>query len=437
MLTLSFASHLFAGELTFPVVDTSQDTCYNNSSATTPPTPGESFYGQDAQYQGNQPSYTNNEDGTITDNVTGLMWQKDFTKVQWALAQSEADAADTGQYNDWRVPTIKELYSLIDFTGSQGSGLPTSPTPPADALPFIDTDYFEFEYPSTGRYIDAQYVSSTEYTSTTMNGNDTFFGVNFADGRIKGYPKVNNNHPEYYARYVRGNISYGKNDFVNNGDGTITDIATGLMWAKNDSGYGMVWQDSLAYAEDLILADYDDWRLPNAKELHTIVDYTRSPDATGSAAIDAGFDTTSIRNELNQDDYPFFWSSTTFTRPSSDAIMICFGRAMGYMNNQFMDVHGAGCQRTDPKTGTPSYGHGPQGDVRRVYNYIRAVRTVNCGEPGYVTDLDGDLNADCYVNLLDLAELAKEWQLQYEYEELASIAKMWLDCNDPQAPCNY
>lgn len=50
----------------------------------------------------------------------------------------------------------------------------------------------------------------------------------------------------------------------------------------------------------------------------------------------------------------------------------------------FYDVHGAGAQRTDPKSGEPSYGFGPQGDVRRVYNYVRFVRdTENVSQLGY------------------------------------------------------
>jgi hypothetical protein len=60
--------------------------------------------------------------------------------------------------------------------------------------------------------------------------------------------------------------------------------------------------------------------------------------------------------------------------PGGDAVVIFFGRAMGYIGGGFIDVHGAGCQRTDPKTGEPTYGFGPQGDVRRVYNYVRLVR---------------------------------------------------------------
>ncbi len=78
-------------------------------------------------------------------------------------------------------------------------------------------------------------------------------------------------------RYVRGNPAYGRNDFHDNGDGTITDHATGLMWQKVDSGQGMDWGHALSYAANLKLAGHTDWRLPNAKELQSIVDYTRIP----------------------------------------------------------------------------------------------------------------------------------------------------------------
>lgn len=58
----------------YPIVDTDQFTFYDNIAAISIPSKGDDFYGQDATYRGNQASYTDNEDGTITDNVTGLMW---------------------------------------------------------------------------------------------------------------------------------------------------------------------------------------------------------------------------------------------------------------------------------------------------------------------------------------------------------------------------
>ena len=63
--------------------------------------------------------------------------------------------------------------------------------------------------------MDSQMATSTKYVSTTMRGNETMFGVNFADGRIKGYPTGTERRPGrpskgYYVFYVRGNSDYGK-----------------------------------------------------------------------------------------------------------------------------------------------------------------------------------------------------------------------------------
>ena len=60
------------------IVDTGVKDYYSDTNVISKPSVAEPFYGQDANYNGNKPSYTNNGDGTITDNVTGLTWQKDM-----------------------------------------------------------------------------------------------------------------------------------------------------------------------------------------------------------------------------------------------------------------------------------------------------------------------------------------------------------------------
>lgn len=363
-------------ETTYLVVDTNQETCFDNSSAISCPYEGDAFYGQDAQYEGHQPSYSDNGDGTITDLNTSLMWIKDAgEKVTYSEALSAAESFEYAGYDDWRIPTIKELYSLMDFSGMDLMS-------DNDAgNPFIDDDIFVFEYGDTSveRIIDSQWITTSIYTSDVMNGQECFFGVNFADGRIKCYPTSGRMEKTYFLRYVRGNESYGENNFTDSGDGTISDLATGLMWQQSDSSEGMDWEVALNYCEDLTLAGYDDWHLPNAKELQSIVDYSRSPDATGSAAIDPIFNISQITNETGAKDYPFFWTSTTHisTRGGNSGVYISFGESLGYFNNQWQDVHGAGAQRSDPKSGSSSdypSSHGPQGDVMRVFNYARCVR---------------------------------------------------------------
>jgi len=59
-----------------------------------------------------------------------------------------------------------------------------------------------------------------------------------------------------FVRYVRGNPAYGKNDFHDNADNTVTDHATGLMWSKSDSNAGMNWQQALAWVQQLNATNY-------------------------------------------------------------------------------------------------------------------------------------------------------------------------------------
>jgi len=378
----------------YKVVDTGQVEFFDNYRAISQPSEGQPFSGQDAQYVRNTPSYTDNGDGTITDNVTGLMWQKGYEVLTYKEATKQAKTLNLAKHRDWRVPTIKEAYSLILFSGVDVSSEDMTRLPER-AVPFIDTDFFDFEYGSNGeRVIDVQILSSTVYRGKTMGGQATVFGVNVADGRIKGYPITDpRTHlgKKFTVRFVRGNPDYGKNDFKDNKDGTISDLATGLMWEKSDSEKAMSWEDALSFAQQRNEENYlghSDWRLPNAKELQSIVDYSRSPQKTRTAAIDRLFEVSQIKDERGKKNYPFYWSSTTHKNISDGhwAVYVCFGEALGYYTPpsshgraKLQDVHGAGAQRSDPKTGNPDdypQGHGPQGDVVRILNYVRLVRDI-------------------------------------------------------------
>jgi hypothetical protein len=160
----------------------------------------------------------------------------------------------------------------------------------------------------------------------------------------------------------------------------------------------MEWQASLAWVASKNAAahlGHSDWRMPNVKELQGIVDYTRSPDSSQSAAIDPVFHVTAITNEDGVADFPWYWSSTTHVGSNGmgAGAYVAFGRAGGWFKvpstascYTFYDVHGAGAQRSDPKTadnlpvmgqacsGGTAYGFGPQGDVRRGKNFVRLVR---------------------------------------------------------------
>ena len=269
--------------------------------------------------------------------------------------------------------------------------------------PFIDTEAFNFAYGETDkkeRIIDSQYLTTNAYIA---NGDSLeeklYFGVNFADGRIKGYealmPFDHNVDKTFFVQLVRGNEQYGINDFADNNDGTISDRATGLMWTKDDSQKGMTWKDALAWTQEKNSENYlgySDWRLPNIKEMQSLTDYDNAPDYNGKPAIDTDFfNCTTIINEESKEDYPWYWSGTTHASVTGDGSNGCYvptGRAMGYYRNTWVDIHGAGAQRSDPKSETVFatlnkldngyyYGDAPQGDANRVYNYVRLVRDID------------------------------------------------------------
>ena len=375
-----------AAVTSFTVVDTGQDRCWDNAVEISCPAAGDEYFGQDSQYQGTSFALLDNGDGTVSDQNTGLMWQKTpGDKLTWADAQKAAESFSLAGHDDWRLPTIKELYSLMDFRGITGLSASTS-------VPYLDTTVFDFSYgdESAGeRFIDAQYCSSTKYVSTTMGGDATVFGVNFADGRIKGYPiSVPSGEEKLFdVRFVRGDTGYGVNDYLANVNGTVTDRATGLTWQQADDGAGRNWSDALSYCGALSLGGADDWRLPNAKELQGIVDYARSPDTTASAAIDPAFDVSTVLDPEGQTAWPAFWTATTHldgASPGTYAVYVAFGEAQGFMEMPpgsgqvtLLDVHGAGSQRSDPKSGNAAdfpQGHGPQGDVIVILNHVRCVR---------------------------------------------------------------
>lgn len=377
--------------------DTEEKNCFDNTRPI--PCPGEDqpFFGQDAQYTGSLPQYTSNHDGTVTDKITGLMWQQDpGTKLTYQQALDKVKNFSLAGYNDWRLPTIKELYTLMNFNGTDPSAITNNDT--SGLTPFINDVYFRFSYgnPAIGdRIIDSQWITGNLYVSKVFINQECFFGVNFADGRIKCYPTADTGHNNgYYLRLVRGDSKLTVNSFTAGGDGTVRDDNTGLTWQQTGSNNGMNWQDALAYCQNLTLAGQNDWRLPNAKELQSIVDYSRSPDTTNSPAIDPVFTTARITNEAGQTDYPYYWTSTTHqnTINADQAVYISFGRAMGYMNGRWMDVHGAGAQRSDPKNGDPSLypkGRGPQGDAIRINNYVRCVRG---GATLYISSISTPVN---------------------------------------------
>ena len=245
----------------------------------------------------------------VRDNVTGLIWEvktNDETlndmdnQYTWQSANElfieMMNSSRFGGYSDWRLPTIKELACILDYRG------------PA---PTIDTNYF----PKT---MSALYWSSTAFAC----GTDQTWYINFEyDNAYTNYESRS-----YHVRAVRGLQS--DNTFVDNGDGTVTDSSTGLMWQQSTSHTNLLpWTAALSYCEDLTLAGYTDWRLPNMKELRTIVDHK-----TYNPAIDTEYFPDTMLSD--------YWSSTSRAISPSFAwgISFTFGRDRTCVKNDSSHV---------------------------------------------------------------------------------------------------
>lgn len=134
--------------------------------------------------------------------------------------------------------------------------------------------------------------------------------------------------------------------YRDNGDGTITDLTTGLIWQKTPDFEKHTQDGAEDYAQGLKLAGSSDWRLPNVKELQSIVDYSRAPDASKRSqqgpAIDPIFGLTEAES--------WFWSSTTHIE-NQFAYSVCFGQSFSTRTQagKQINAHGAGAVRTGPK----------------------------------------------------------------------------------------
>jgi len=103
--------------------------------------------------------------------------------------------------------------------------------------------------------------------------------------------------------------------FTDNGDGTISDKKTGLMWQKEGSSDSMNHSDAEKYCKDSEIGDHSDWRLPTVEELLTLIDYKKN-----DPAIDPVFKAKSA----------YYWTSTPYAGGSGYAWVVGFFN--GYTN---------------------------------------------------------------------------------------------------------
>ncbi len=276
----------------FRLPDTGQAQCYDDSGTVIPC----SGTGEDGAYSINPMSQADSGDGTMTDRNTGLMWQKqdDGNTYNWYQASGTYDATynptsqnvcallSLGGYSDWRLPSDKELMSIANYADTGMMLIP-------ELLP-IDC---------WSSAADAGY--SSQAWLAHLNESDIGTGSCSISSQLKAL--------SHSVLCVRGG-QYPAQGLTDNGNGTITDNNTGLMWQKDEPG-SAAWQAALDYCNGLSLGGRSDWRLPDVKELESLNDSTRY-----SPAIN----TTYFPNA-----YPLaYWASTTFFSAPKEAWYVSF-----------------------------------------------------------------------------------------------------------------
>jgi len=286
--------------------------CFDNAGLLDPcPSSGAPFYGQDANYAYNPPSYTNNGDGTVTDARTGLVWERDTASqtYAWGDAETYCSDLDLGGAQDWRLPKQWELETLVIYDGSSPAIAPVFTN--ARTLPYW-TNQEELANPGQGAWV-------------------------LWDGLTSFFDKTS----EQYVRCVRTeSMSHG--EFTDNGDGTVTDRGSGLVWQQQTSDTEVDWEDALAYCQDLSLAGKSDWRLPSQRELNTTLDLSATDPGTGAYSF-----------QPLQTVADLYWSSTTkvFQATGGSAFAILFDTGETGLADKASVLAFARCVRVLPQQG--------------------------------------------------------------------------------------
>jgi hypothetical protein len=214
----------------------------------------------------NPSSYTDNGDGTVRDNVTGLVWQKAVASSQsfaWPDAQSYCSGL-TLAGRTWRLPSRIELTSIIDFTRNPG----------IDATAFPGTPGGKFHWTSTV-WVVSQIATKAQ---------DAWI-VNFSDSGL-----TSNGAAQTAVEYARCVSSADPGPlptplYVQVGAGEVEDAQTKLIWVQATNMTMMSPSAASSYCAGLGLNGHA-WRLPSVKDAATLVD--DNPDIKKvSPAIDA------------------------------------------------------------------------------------------------------------------------------------------------------
>ena len=248
--------------------------------------------------------FVNNQDGTITDALTGLVWLQDagcLAPGLWAAALTEANAlangscglGDGSKAGDWRLPNVNELESLVDVTAANpavtvASGFENV----SEETYWTSTSYFGGETGSPQawaiRMADGRYMNDGNANWKATSTNHVWAVKGSAHGTVQLAATG------MYVRYAAGDdgtllegVAATFPRFVDHGDGTVTDTVTGLVWLKQANCIAGDWATALAAIGSLASgkcglndgSQAGSWRMPNRNEMQSLTDRMETNEA--------------------------------------------------------------------------------------------------------------------------------------------------------------
>ncbi len=292
--------------------------------------------------------FTNNQDGSVTDQLTGLVWLRDascFNATTWALALGQVNQLASGQCGlsdgsragQWHMPNANELESLVDVSQiapALAAGHPFTRVNLATAY-WTSTTYMASSGNamalrfSDGRWINGVDANDGAFNNLKASSQNAVWAVR--TGNAPGTVKVL--ATGVYAGVGGG--SFGTADdaalqlgvplnaqrFIDQGDGTLADTLTGLVWLKKADCIQQNWVGALATIQTLKsgqcgLSDGSSagqWRMPNRNEMLSLSD--RAPTFPQAAYLDGQYQGTStVTGPVVFDHFvvaDYYWTSTT------------------------------------------------------------------------------------------------------------------------------
>lgn len=283
------------------------------------------------------PRFTDQGNGTIMDNLTGLIWLKNagcFGVVSWSTALNDANALASGNCGltdgstagDWRLPNVREMHSLVDFRWYNPSLPLTHP------FSNVQTDFYWTSTSVVGLLPDDAWhinLNTGGISFAPKSYTENVWPVRGETGGVASVPRTGQTlcydtdgtvidcaGTGQDAEYQYG-VAWPDPRLTDHGNGSVTDNLTGLVWLKNANCFSTRrWTYALSDANKLAsgscgLTDGSregDWRLPNARELFSLIDFGHI-----EPALPDGHPFT------NTHFMPLWWTSTTYPLYNGDS----------------------------------------------------------------------------------------------------------------------